>query len=340
MSDYSSKEQIKPRFSASLYKEGRFISSFDNREGSRVEFFKAMWSLFTDYSEDMVPLGDTVPVVKLSKDAILNLEGNSVIRLSHATLLFKLDGKLVLTDPVFSDRASPVSFFGPKRFHEMPISIEELPFIDAIIISHNHYDHLDKYSIKSLKDKVGNFYTTLGVKNLLVEFGVEPSKVTELDWWESAQNDSLTLIATPSQHFSSRSLFDKNKTLWSSWVVKSSKASIYFGADSGYFDGFKEIGNTYGPFDMTFLEAGAYNELWKSIHMMPKESVQAHLDLNGKIMFPIHNGTFKLSNHTWREPLEIVTQEATLQDVRLVHPMMGESIPLLRYQKTNTWWKN
>jgi L-ascorbate metabolism protein UlaG (beta-lactamase superfamily) len=338
LSGCTTKENLNPRFSKSFYKDGKFQSQFDSKAGTTLEFFSAMWSLFTDNSISKVPNKGTVPIIKLSTNDIVNLKDNSVIRLGHSTLLLKIDNRLILTDPVFSKRVSPVSFFGPKRFHESPISIEELPHIDAVVISHNHYDHLDKDAIKKLKDKVDTFYTTLGIKNILVTFGVESSKIVELDWWESKEDKNLTFVATPAQHFSGRGLFDKNRTLWSSWVIKGENTNIYFGADSGYFEGFKQIGQKYGPFDMTFLEAGAYNRLWKSIHMMPEESVQAHIDLQGKIMFPVHNGTFKLSIHDWDEPYKRVLKAAKEKNIQITHPKMGETISIVDFQKTEIWW--
>ncbi len=315
-------------------KDGRYQSTF-NHEGVN---FSTMWKMM-DRSEAVIPPEGTIPVVKLSRDDLLAMKDNYVVRLCHSTLLFKIDGRFILTDPVFSESTSPVSFIGVKRFHVLPIALEELPDIDIVIISHNHYDHLDKATIKALKNRIGHIYTTLGIKETLIDFGVDAEKITELDWWQSAMDQTITLTATPTQHYSGRTPFDKDKTLWSSWVIKGSQSSIYFGSDSGYFDGFGEIGSGYGPFDMTFLDVGQYNEQWRSIHMMPEESVQAHRDLQGKILFPIHNGSFKISLHPWREPLERVTKEAKRHNIKLTHPKMGEAIPILKYQKTEDWWK-
>jgi L-ascorbate metabolism protein UlaG (beta-lactamase superfamily) len=261
-----------------------------------------------------------------------------MLRIAHSTLLLKIDGRFILTDPVFSETITPFGIFAPKRFHELPITIEELPFIDIVVISHNHYDHLDEPSIKKLKDKVGHFYTTLGIKQKLLDLGVDTMKVCELDWWQSCVNETIRLRATPAQHFSGRSLFDRDKTLWSSWVITSSNTNIFFSGDTGYFNTFKEIGEKYGPFDITFLEAGAYNERWKEIHMMPKETVQAHLDLKGKILFPIHNSSFKLSLHAWNEPLEKVVDEANKKDIQITHPKFGEIISIEKFQNTKKWW--
>ena len=169
--------------------------------------------------------------------------------------------------------------------------------------------------------------------------GINKNKITELDWWESKTDNTLNIVATPAQHFSGRGLFDKNKTFWASWVIKSSKSNIYFSGDSGYMPEFKDIGLKYGPFDMTFIETGAYNKRWENIHMMPNESVQAHIDLKGKIMFPVHNGTFELSTHPWKEPFELVSKTAKEEDIKITHPIMGEIIPLLEYKQTKKWWE-
>ena len=280
-----------------------------------------------------------IPVNYLKKEDLLNLEDNSVIRLGHSTLLFKIENEFILTDPVFSKRASPFSFIGPKRFHDNPIEIEDLPQIKSVIISHNHYDHLDKKSVKLLKDKVETFYTTLGVGKHLIKFGVSKHKIVELNWWENKKIDNIEFICTPAQHFSGRTLFDRDKTLWSSWVIKSSKLTLFFGADSGYFNGYKEIASRYAPFDMTFLEVGAYNEKWRDIHMMPHESIQAHKDLNGKVMFPIHNGTFDLSLHAWYEPFEMVSKLAKEHIIDVRFPKMGDVISLLTTTNTYKWWQ-
>jgi L-ascorbate metabolism protein UlaG (beta-lactamase superfamily) len=289
-------------------------------------------------SKEATPKNE-IPLVKLTKQDIEKLEDYSVIRFAHSTLLFKFENKLILTDPVFGERASPFSFLGPKRFHDMPIELSELPYIDSVIISHNHYDHLDEYTIRNIKDKVGMFYTTLGVGKTLQEFGVKKEKIIELDWWQSEQNDKIKFIATPAQHFSGRGLLDRDESLWSSWVIQAPKAKVYFGADGGYFDGFKEIAWNYGPFDMSFLEVGAYNEKWKEIHMLPEQSVQAHLDLNAKVMFPIHNGSFDLALHSWREPFERVDKEANTKNINIVYPRMGEAISVLKTKSTNKWWE-
>lgn len=247
--------------------------------------------------------------------------------------------KYILTDPVFSQTITLFPFIAPKRFHELPIEMEDLPFIDLVIISHNHYDHLDEPSIKKLKDKVGYFFTTIGVKQKLIDLKIDTLKVCELDWWQSCTINNIKISATPSQHFSGRNLFDRNKTLWASFVITSSNTNIFFSADTGYFDTFKKIGEKYGPFDMTFLEVGAYNERWKTVHMIPNETVQSNIDLKGKVLFPIHNSSFKLSLHSRNEPLKRVVNEALKQSVQITHPKIGEVILIHEVKKTTKWWR-
>lgn len=335
-----SQKRDNAEYKAEHYQSGKFRNHEIEYNSDFMDFISNVWAFLSDKTENKIASKEDIPVVKLSKKDILNMPDNSVIRLVHSTLLFKIDNKYILTDPVFSESITPFPFIAPKRFHEMPINIEALPFIDIVIISHNHYDHLDEQSIKKLKDKVGHFYTTLGVKQKLLEWGINTMKVCELDWWQSCMSDTIRIVSTPAQHFSGRGMFDRDKTLWSSFVIKSSKANIFFSADTGYFNTFKKIGEKYGPFDMTFLEAGAYNKLWKEIHMMPEETIQAHIDLKGKILFPIHNGSFKLSLHPWKEPLQRVTKIADEKNIKISHPKFGENQLLLEYKNTDKWWQN
>jgi len=326
------------QYDSKFYEKGKF----KNEEVSyNVEFVKSMplmWDFVFNKPKNATPQKE-IPIIELTQNDLYNLEDNSVIRLAHSTLLLKLDHEFYLTDPVFSKRASPYSFIGPKRFHESPINIENLPPIKAVILSHDHYDHLDEEAIKKLKNKVETFYVPLGVGDHLISFGVEEKNIIELDWWQSVKKDDIEFRATPAQHFSGRGLFDSNKTLWASWIIKTSTVNLFFSGDSGYFGGFKEIGWNYGPFDMTFIEAGAYNEKWKEIHMMPFQTIQAHIDLKGKNLFPIHNGTFDLALHNWYEPFEKISALAKEKEITVSFPKMGESVSLIKHTKTNHWWR-
>ena len=257
-------------------------------------------------------------------------------RLGHSSILLAINGEYWLTDPMFSKRASFVQWAGPKRFHAPPLTVDELPPIKGVVLSHNHYDHLDKLTIKALHDKVDRFFVPLGVDEALLKWGVPEEKITALNWWQSVTVGNVEVVATPAQHFSGRSLTDGNRTLWASWVLLAPDASIFFSGDTGYFDGFKTIGEKYGPFDVTLLETGAYDREWQEVHMLPEQSLQAHRDLRGKLFVPIHNGTFDLGLHDWDDPFKQVLSLAG--DTQAVMPKMGEPVPLDAPPPVIQWW--
>ncbi|MCH2055707.1 MAG: MBL fold metallo-hydrolase [Thalassotalea sp.] len=314
---------------------------FKNTEIEYKSDFGVIWDIikerFSIERKVPVPVKD-IPVLPMTSQQIMDAPNNSAVKLGHSSIMLKLEGQIVMIDPVFSDRASPVQWAGPKRFHQPPIAIKDIQEIDVVIISHDHYDHLDKGTIKAIKDKVGTFLVPLNVGKHLVDWGVAAEKVVELDWWQSKQVGGVEFTATPTQHFSGRGLLDRDETLWASWVINSPESKIFFSGDSGYFGGFKEIGEKFGPFDLTFIETGAYNRLWSEIHMVPEESVQAHLDLQGKVMVPIHNSTFDLAMHDWFEPLDRVSELSRQQQVTLSTPIVGEFIDVLNAPAENTWW--
>lgn len=207
-----------------------------------------------------------------------------------------------------------------------------------MILSHNHYDHLDQKTVLLLAAKTQQFLAPLGVGDLLVKWGVPASKVQQLDWWQGTQLAGVRFIATPSQHFSGRGLFDHNQTLWASWVMIIDEVRIFFSGDSGYFDGFKQIGEQFGPFDLTLMETGAYNVDWPHVHMQPEQSLQAHIDLNGRWLLPIHNGTFDLAFHAWSEPFARIVALAAQRNVLITTPQMGEAFNLLTPHPGRAWW--
>lgn len=260
--------------------------------------------------------------------------------LGHSSMMIETVGYKILTDPVFSERASPFKWIGPKRFHPAPVSIDDLPEIDVIVISHDHYDHLDYQSIKELAPKTKKFVVPLGVGEHLIEWGISDKKIIERDWWQQARIDgNLSLIATPAQHFSGRGLLNRNTTLWSSWVIKNEKHRIYFSGDTGMFDEFKKIGDKYGPFDATLLHVGAYSENWPAVHMTPEEAVQAHKDLKGKFFIPIHWGTFSLAFHGWDEPAERLMKSAISEKLKYAIPLPGQTISQFITSPIITWWR-
>ncbi len=280
-----------------------------------------------------------LPVHKLTAAQLQMAPVDTLYRLGHSTLLLKLGGEFWLTDPVFAKRASPVQWLGPKRFHKPPLRAEQLPPLKGIIISHNHYDHLDEMSIKVLAKRCEHFYVPLGVGQQLRCWGVAADNISEFDWWQSVQVGDTQLVATPARHFSGRGLFDTDRTLWCSWVIRSPEFSLFFSGDTGYFDGFQQIGKTYGPFDITCIETGAYDHSWPDVHMLPEQSLQAHLDLRGRYMLPIHNGTFDLALHDWFEPFEQIMALAASQQVSLLMPQIGEPVQLLTPPGWYPWWR-
>lgn len=280
-----------------------------------------------------------ISVQPLTQADLLAAPDNSVWRLGHSSLVFKLNDAFWLTDPVFCKRASPVQWFGPKRFHAPPISIAELPPIKVVVLSHNHYDHLDHAAIRQLQHKVEQFITPLGVGATLIRWGVPAGKVRELDWWDDVEIDGVRATATPAQHFSGRGFSDANRTLWCSWVLQRPDSKLFFSGDTGYFDGFREIGERLGPFDIAFMETGAYNPRWEYVHMLPEQTLQAFLDLKARWLYPIHNGTFDLSMHTWDDPFEQITRLAEQHGVTLTTPRMGEHLDMSAPHGGSQWWR-
>lgn len=260
----------------------------------------------------------------------------------HSTFLLEMDGKVILIDPMFGDRAAPFSFVGAKRYSNgLPISIDKLPEIDAIILSHDHYDHLDHGSILKLKDKTDKFYTALGVGGHLRKWGVEAEKIEELNWWDQTVLDNIRLICAPARHFSGRALFDQNATLWCSWIIQTDSSNIYFSGDGGYGRHFKEIGEKYGPFDISLMECGQYNEQWRAIHLMPEETIQAAIDVRSKVVLPIHWGAFALAYHEWTDPIERAVKAGAHQGIGVVTPFIGESFQIGEPSfPSSKWWEN
>ncbi len=323
---------------ASRQLDGQFQNLAPVHGLSFADGLKGMWHFMLDKSAEAVP-DQAIPLQTLTRDDLLTAADNSLWRLGHSTVLIKLAGKFWITDPVFTERASPFSFAGPKRFHATPISLNHLPPLEAVILSHDHYDHLDKATVLTLAKHTQWFLTPLGVGDRLQAWGIPAAKIRQLDWWQSTQIDELTLTATPAQHFSGRSLTDRNRTLWASWVIAAPQVKLFFSGDSGYFDGFKAIGERFGPFDVTLIENGAYDKAWAGVHMQPEESLQAHRDLRGNWLVPIHNGTFDLALHAWREPLERISSLAEAQQVAISTPRFGEPVDITAPSALSAWWR-
>ena len=312
------------------------IQRFNKRDKMEKGFFKF---LFGDNKQEW-PKGDGLPVTKVNLKTFLAESAElKVIWFGHSTFLLNIQGKIVLIDPVFSDYASPIPLF-VKRFQKTPLSLEEMPKIDYIVISHDHYDHLDIKSIKYFKqDSQTQFLVPLGVNSHLEGWGVNPKQIHIFDWWDAKTLDGIDFIATPAQHFSGRSFNDKNKTLWASWILKTEKENLFYSGDTGYDIHFKEIGDKYGPFDLAFIENGQYNKSWEEVHLLPEQGVKAFEELNAKAFFPVHWGGFKLSYHSWFEPIENVYSSSKSEGFRLIAPEIGKIVTLDESYKQDEWWR-
>lgn len=280
---------------------------------------------------------------KIDSINIANYSGQArMIWFGHSSFLLQIDGKNILIDPMFGNVPAPHPLLGENRFNkEFPLEIEKLPQIDAVIYSHDHYDHLDYESVLKIKDKTNHFYTPLGVGNHLQAWGIPDAKITEMDWWQEAEFETLKFVCTPAQHFSGRNINNSQSTLWSSWVITSENENIYFSGDSGYAPHFKEIGDKYGPFDLALMECGQYNQLWSDIHMMPEETAQAGIDVKAKKIMPIHWAGFKLALHDWKDPIVRVKAKADELNIKVITPQIGQEIIVKDSVTTYlNWWKD
>jgi L-ascorbate metabolism protein UlaG (beta-lactamase superfamily) len=330
--------EIRKRAESPNFRDGKFRNiEPTNMAAFSPEMRKTMVDYFSGRQEreptSVLPAA-AVDVAGLGRSDVLNIHW-----FGHSTCLIELDGKLILTDPVFSDRASPVPFLGPKRFEaEHRVHPGDLPGIDIVLISHDHYDHLDYRSIRALKDKVRQFLVPLGVGDHLRRWGVPDGKILEFDWWQGQPVEGIEFTATPARHFSGRR-WSRDRTLWCSWVVEGRGGRVFFGGDSGYHENFRRIGELFGPFDLTLLECGAYNRAWAQIHMIPEEAVQAHLDLKGRVLMPIHWGSFNLALHPWNEPVERLLARAAECNVRVVTPCLGGRVNPMGTLVSRPWWR-
>ncbi|HEY0802051.1 MAG TPA: MBL fold metallo-hydrolase [Steroidobacteraceae bacterium] len=262
--------------------------------------------------------------------------------LGHSTVLIETDGIRVLTDPVWGPRASPSSLAGPKRFQPVPVSLGALPPVDLVIVSHDHYDHLDYPTIRELAKREVPFVTSLGVGAHLEAWGVDAKRITELDWWEShtLPNRGLTVTAAPSQHFSGRGIKDRNATLWSSFIIRSERHAVFFSGDTGLTTEYQSIRDRLGPFDLVMLEVGAYHPAWGDIHLGPENALKALALLGGGPFLPVHWGTFSLAMHAWDQPAEVLLEQGAKSGAQLVMPRLGEAMEPEHAERVEPWWRN
>lgn len=264
--------------------------------------------------------------------------------MGHSSVLADIDGHRVLFDPVWGERCSPFPFAGPRRLHPAPVPLAEVGGIDAVVISHDHYDHLDMPTVRALAASGALFAVPLGVGAHLEHWGIPAGRIAELDWHESAGVAGLTLTATPARHFCGRGLRGGMRTLWASWAVAGPRHRVFHSGDTGYFPGFAETGRAHGPFDATMIQIGAYSEYWPEIHMLPEDGVRAHADLSGGAplgtMLPIHWGTFNLAPHPWSEPAERTSAAAREAGVRIALPLPGQPFEPAGDVPDGPWWRD
>lgn len=261
--------------------------------------------------------------------------------LGHSTVLLEIDGLRVLTDPVWGRRASPSQLVGPKRFQPVPVPVRALPPIDLVVVSHDHYDHLDYSTIRQLRKSSVPFVTSLGVGAHLEAWGVPPERIVELDWWEShtLSNAGLTVTAAPSQHFSGRTMKTRNTTLWSSLVIRSARHAVFFSGDTGLTTEYQLIRERLGPFDLTMLEVGAWHPAWGDMHLGPENALKAHALLGGGPFLPIHWGTFALAMHPWDQPAETLLRLGPAAGAQLLMPRLGEPLEPSHGRDVEPWWR-
>ena len=318
------------------WRDGRFRNRLPRVDGPA----RSMWTEFLFGGSDHRAPAAPLPVARRTAAdyATPPASGLRVTWLGHSTLLLEIDGRRVLVDPVWGERASPFTFIGPRRFYAPPLALAELPPVDVVVLSHDHYDHLDLPTMKALAARGARFVVPLGVGAHLRAWGVAERDVTELDWWDEARVGDLVLTATPARHFSGRSLDDAGRTLWAGWAIAGPTHRVFYSGDTSLHDEFSEIGRRLGPFDLTMIEAGAYDELWVDVHLGPEQAVLAHRLVRGDVMLPVHWGLFDLALHGWTEPMERVLVAAERAGVRVATPRPGDMVEPATLGAPARWW--
>ncbi|MGB5481205.1 MAG: MBL fold metallo-hydrolase [Eudoraea sp.] len=327
------------RYASSKHWDG---AKFENLEVTTMELNfqtlpKLLYKQFFE-KEGRAPLSK-LPITAFDKEAFLKpAEQTKFIWYGHSAVLLRINGLTLFIDPMLGPNAAPIAPFPVKRFSENTIDlINDFPEIDLLLMSHDHYDHLDFESIQKLKPRVKHYFVALGVARHLIKWGIPKNDITEFDWWANQRFKDIDISFTPTRHFSGRGLTDRAKSLWGGWTFKTSTENIWFSGDSGYGEHFKDIGAQLGPFDFAFMESGQYNENWHQIHMYPEESVQAALDAGVTKIMPVHWGGFTLAQHSWKDPVDRFVKEAERQNISVSHPILGD---IHSYQQNirQRWW--
>jgi L-ascorbate metabolism protein UlaG (beta-lactamase superfamily) len=318
------------------WRDGKFRNRLDRHDGPIWRSFGEFLFGGSKHRRPTAPL--PVEPRRAAEYATLPASGLRVTWLGHSTTLLEVEGTRLLFDPVWARRASFVSFAGPRRFFPPPLPLGELPAVDAVVLSHDHYDHLDREFVQSVAARTLRWIVPLGVGDWLRYWGIAPSDVTELDWWDSTRVGALTLTSTPARHFSGRGLTSADKTLWCGWAVVGEHRRVYYAGDTALQDEFSEIGARLGPFDLTMIEIGAYDALWPDVHLGPEQAVLAHRLVRGDVMLPLHWGTFDLALHGWTEPIERALVAAAKDGVRVATPRPGGIFEPTSALPAERWW--
>ena len=316
------------------YRDGRFRNALPTLEDGAS--LATAWEFLTGGSDVREPRSPIEAVARTAGDFAGPVPPLRVTWLGHSTLFLEVDGARVLVDPVWGKHAAPSPLLGVGRFYPPPLALEDVPDLDAVVVSHDHYDHLDVPTVRALAGRVPRWVVPLGVGAHLEAWGVAPERITELDWWDGLEVGGVRVVSTPARHFSGRGLA-RDRTLWSGWAIVGPEHRVWYSGDTALTPEFAEVGRRLGPFDMTFVEAGAYDAAWADVHLGPEQAVAAHRMVRGGLMVPVHWGLFDLALHGWTEPAERVRAAATRAGVRVAFPRPGESITLER-ASSRAWW--
>jgi len=324
---------------SSNWEEGKF----QNLEETSMSFSiqdlpNLMYKQFFDTKGRMPKI--SIPIMPFKDDLKSDNPQAQFIWFGHSVLYIQLNGKTLLIDPMLGPNASPIAPFTTKRFSEDSLQvIDDLPEIDLVLFTHDHYDHLDLASFEKLKGKVKHYFVALGVKRHLTSWGVSEQQITEFDWWEQQDFEGINITFTPTRHFSGRGLTDRAKSMWGGWVFKTAEENIYFSGDGGYGEHFKSVGEKLGPFDIGFMECGQYNKNWHQIHMYPEECIEAAIDAGVKKAVAVHWAGFALAQHHWKDPIERFTKKAEAENFPIITPQIGELFSKLD-EGTANWWNH
>ena len=334
LGDESSDERLSRMRESPQWSKGHFVNEQPMWTNTRSGLLRVFESTPGDVPNAPVPV-----VIDGSKELrIPAASGLRVTWLGHSSVLIEIDGVTVLTDPLWSERASPLSWVGPKRWYPSPIGLRELPKIDVVMISHDHYDHLDRSTITAMANWATTFVAPLGVGAHLERWGIPAARIVELDWWQSARVGSLEIIATPARHASGRNPLQRDGTLWAGYALLGAQHRAWYSGDTGFHPALEEIGRRFGPFDVTLIEAGQYDADWPDWHLGPEQAVEAHRLVRGNRMIPVHWGLLKQAHHSWTEPVERVLAAAKCRSVDVLVPRPGESIEPTRPSSRVQWW--